>query len=316
MSEEKRNYEIKPYDKLCFSDAFMFGKVMLDRDLSRDLLKCLLQRDVGELQEITTEKEYRHTREGKQIRMDLYSRDETSVYDTEMMNLNHKPVKYYQLPRRSRFYQSSIDMDHLDRGGAYKSLPDSTIIFICTFDPFKRGLARYTFENRCREDETFLLGDGVEKIFFNCTYKEKVTSEKIPEEIRQFYTYMQTGRPCNDLTGRIDAAVREARKREEWRSDYMMKSLFEMDAIDAGRELGIEMGREEGREEGNLKHLISQICKKISKGKDIPTIADDLEEDDVKVIERICSIAAEFAPDYDVDKIFKEYSKSETADVS
>ncbi len=151
-----------------------------------------------------------------------------------------------------------------------------------------------------------------------------MTSEKIPEEIRQFYTYMQTGRPCNELTGRIDAAVREARKREEWRSDYMMKSLFEMDAIDAGRELGIEegrelgieMGREEGREEGremgDLKRLISQVCKKISKGKDIPTIADDLEEDDVKVIERICSIAAEFAPDYDVDKIFKEYSRNET----
>ena len=47
MSEEKRNYEIKPYEELCFSDAFMFGKVTLDRDLSRDLLKCLLQRDVG-----------------------------------------------------------------------------------------------------------------------------------------------------------------------------------------------------------------------------------------------------------------------------
>ena len=42
---------------------------------------------------------------------------------------------------------------------------------------------------------------------------------------------MQTGKPCNELTERINTAVLEARKREEWRSDYMR-----MDTRDAGRE--------------------------------------------------------------------------------
>ena len=47
---------------------------------------------------------------------------------------------------------------------------------------------------------------------------------------------MQTGQPCNELTERINTAVLEARKREEWRSDYMRMSLFEMDTRDAVRE--------------------------------------------------------------------------------
>ena len=60
-------------------------------------------------------------------------------------DLNHKSVESHQLPRRSRYYQASIDTDYMDEGDSYRNLPDSNVMFICTFDPFGLGLSQYTF---------------------------------------------------------------------------------------------------------------------------------------------------------------------------
>ncbi|MGN1196987.1 MAG: hypothetical protein ACI4TA_05245 [Acetatifactor sp.] len=47
----------KSYEELTFVDDFMFGKVMEDRELCRELLECLLEQPVGELQEVQSERE-------------------------------------------------------------------------------------------------------------------------------------------------------------------------------------------------------------------------------------------------------------------
>ena len=65
----------------------------------------------------------------------------------------------------------------------------------------------------------------------------------------------------------------------------------------ANRKIGIGLGME--------KHLITQVCKKLRKGKNAATIAMELDEDDSSKIEKICEAAKDFAPDYDVDAIFE-----------
>ncbi len=42
----------KSYEELQFTDDFMFGKVMEDKELCRDVLECLLQEPVGTLQDV------------------------------------------------------------------------------------------------------------------------------------------------------------------------------------------------------------------------------------------------------------------------
>lgn len=64
-------------------------------------------------------------------------------------------------------------------------------------------------------------------------------------------------------------------------------------------------GRAEGREEGREMVIISQVCKKLLKGKSISQIADELEEDEAH-IKTICDIAAKYAPEYDAEKILEE----------
>ncbi len=65
-----------------------------------------------------------------------------------------------------------------------------------------------------------------------------------------------------------------------------------------------QMFREEGMEKGSERHLIDQICRKLRRGKDVPQIADEVEEDEIRV-QLICDIAGRFAPDFDTDQVFE-----------
>ena len=249
MSDQNGYTEFKAYEELEFRDDFMFGKVMEDKRLCREILECLLQQPVGELSNVDTQREYRNTEDGKSIRVDIYTQDDKMIYDAEMQNLGNKSIASLELPRRSRFYQSAIDTDYMRKGTPYRSLPDSSILFICTFDPFEKGLSQYTFYSQCREDDQLALQDGTVRIFYNCCY----TGEAISDDLRNFYQYVETGACSDELTNRIDQAVRKARKMEEWRSDYMKERTLIMDAIFEERQ------RAESAEK-RIKELEEQIA--------------------------------------------------------
>lgn len=224
----------KNYEELTITDDFMFGKVMEDKVLCHDLLECLLGQPVGELQDVQSERRFRYTSDGKPIRLDVYTGDNEHTYDTEMQNLNHHTIEELELPKRSRFYQSMMDADFLMKGNSYRKLKEGRILFLCTFDPFGQGHAKYSFENRCREESELVLSDGTEKLFFNCSCR----SEDVPEELRALYEYIQEGKVNSELTGRLEEAVEKARRNEKWRSEYVKELILEDDIREEGRAEG------------------------------------------------------------------------------
>ncbi|MBP5275477.1 MAG: Rpn family recombination-promoting nuclease/putative transposase [Lachnospiraceae bacterium] len=246
--------KMKKYEELKFQDDFMFGKVMEDMELSRDLLQCLLQKPVGEMTAVQTQREFGYVTDGKPIRLDVYNIDSNNViYDTEIENLNHKSVESHELPKRSRFYQASIDIDYLDKGETYSKLPDSNVMFICTFDPFGKGYGVYTFNYTCKENQEIQLKDGATRVFYNCTYE----GEDLPEDIKKFYKYIRTGKSESALTERIDEAVVKCRQNEIWRTQYMKERVVIMDA------------REEGREEERESNIEKLAAHFVSENKDL-----------------------------------------------
>ena len=227
--------QMKNFDELMYRDNFMFVKIMKDPELCREVLECLLQRPISELTEIQTEKEIECQVDGKPIRLDVFNKDnEGNIYDTEMQNLNKQTVGSHALPKRSRYYQSTIDNELLGKGDEYRNLPESNILFICTFDPFGLGMGRYTFRERCEEEPELFLQSGTLKVFFNCCYD----GDDLPKDLRCFYKYVETGIVGNNLTGRIDAAVDKGKKNKAWRSQFMRERLALQDAKDEGREEG------------------------------------------------------------------------------
>ena len=250
---------MKEFEQLSFSDNFIFCRVMEDPDLCRKVLECLLQRQVAGFDGVDTQKEIDHSVETKMIKLDVFNEDSEGIlYDTEMQNLNKKSIEYHQLPKRMRYYQGSIDIEYMKKGYSYKKLPESNVLFICTFDPFKKGLPQYTFTERCEEDSELILGDGTVKIFYNCCYKGK----DIPDDLRDFYRYVETGIVNSDLTRQIDEAVAKGRENESWRERYMR----EWNALHDAREDAREEGREEGRED--------DIVGMLRRGKTVEEIVD------------------------------------------
>lgn len=81
-----------------------------------------------------------------------------------------------------------------------------------------------------------------------------------------------------------------------------MKGLGQSIA-DKNLKKGIKKGIQQGIQRGEELKLIDLVCRKIVKGKDISQIADELEEEE-STIKKIYDAAMNFAPDFDVAKIY------------
>ncbi len=82
-------------------------------------------------------------------------------------------------------------------------------------------------------------------------------------------------------------------------------SIYEYDEEKNYRMLQ-EESWERGREKGRAEEIISLILKNLKKGCSSAQIADFLDLDKI-VVETVCRLASETAPDYDLEKIYESY---------
>ncbi len=94
-------------------------------------------------------------------------------------------------------------------------------------------------------------------MFFNCCYG----GNELPEDLRCFYNYVETGVAGNNLTERIDAAVMKGKKNKAWRLQFMRENLALQDAKDEGREEGREEFIEDLLRQGKKAKEIADFCK-------------------------------------------------------
>lgn len=84
------------------------------------------------------------------------------------------------------------------------------------------------------------------------------------------------------------------------------EKLFRAEEREQGRKEGLAEGLAKGITQGELLARIKLICVKLQKSQTIEQISDALEENP-KIIEKIVTIANEYAPNYDVEEITKRY---------
>jgi len=256
---------IKNYEDLTLRDYFMFGKIMSDSRNRKIFLDSLMQTDLKE-QEGNIEKYIHEYKDSKYVKLDLFSKDESGdIYNAEMQNKSNNNTRQKELPKRSRYYQSIIDTAYYKKGEGYLKLPDTYIIFICTFDPFGKGLPVYSFDTKCNEIELSEYDDGAHKIMFNTT----ADLSKLPESCRNMLQYINTGIVCDEVTQTLDDEIKEARTKHEWREEYMKTLTYLDDAYTEGHEEGYNEGREEGynsrqEEIDNLNSEIEELKKQLA----------------------------------------------------
>ena len=224
----------KSFLELEFTDDFMFCKVMENNpDLCKELVEIVLGRKISKIVSITSQKFMAITSESHGVRFDvMFEDDEKTVYDIEMQTVDHK-----ELPRRSRYYQTIADIDSLPPGIDYRELPNTCIIFLCTFDPFGLDEAKYTIRPHIEEALDYPYTDGTEKVIIAATGHQGNHSE----ELKGLLRYMITQEATSDFTRRLSEAILRVKSRKEWGVEYMFL------------EEKLRREREEGRTEGRVE---------------------------------------------------------------
>lgn len=243
---------MKSWDEVGLSDDFMFGKVMQDPDLCKELLRRILPEiEIDHIEYPELQKAMKPDRDDHGIRLDLYVRDDkNSVYDIELQAVNTG-----ELPKRSRYYQSIIDLQLIDAGESYKKLSQSYIIFICLEDVFGYGRHKYTFSNLCEEDKHIRLEDKTTKIFLNASG----TMDDVDDKLKVFLDFVADKEVDaeDEYIKRLQIALEKARRNKDWRHEYMTLQMRDQENI----ERGIAIGKQEGLKEGEEKNILSSIRK-------------------------------------------------------
>ena len=238
----------KKFEELDLCDPFLFAAALEDEVICRLILEMILGRPIAKIR-VHAEHTILYSSDFRSVRLDIYASDEVQVeYDIEMQNEDE-----HNLPKRSRYYQGEMDITSLKPGEDFKSLRPCFIIFICTFDPFGKGLYRYTFENKCLETE-LSLGDEVQKIFLNT---KGIHTEGVSEELIYLLKYIENSTDTcaaeakNAAIQKIHSRIKEMKKNRNLGVRYMqMEELLKKREQEGERRFGelalklFETGRE------------------------------------------------------------------------
>ena len=258
---------LKPIEELTFTDDFMFGRIMQNPEICKGLLERLLEIKIDRIEYPTLQKTISPHYKSKGIRLDVYVQDTNSVFDIEIQN-----VLDDNLPKRTRYYQSMMDIDLLLKGKNYTELKESFVIFVCKEDFFGLNLPCYSFSNICKENPELQLGDENHKIIFNASAFE---NEKNVEK-KSILEYILDKKSTSDFTEQLDNLVEKTKLNELFRGDYMAWGLAEFDAEQRGYKEGVQEGYISGMSDGISRgeHLKAvETAKNMLKDKlDIETI--------------------------------------------
>ena len=255
----------------------MFAAVMSDEENCKGFLERALSIKIAHV-EISTEKSIVYHPEYKGVRLDVYAKDGNNTrYNVEMQVL-----KQPALGRRSRYYQSQMDMELLAKGCEYEELPDSYVIFLCDFDPFGERKYRYTFRTACEETKKVSLKDGRCIMFLNTCGEDE---EDVPKELVSFLRFVHADLKesqkdfQDDYVRQVQKSVTHIKGNREMEERFM---LLELLMQDERRE-----GRKEGMQQGQLKMAKKMLRMTLEKFGQLPdTLLKTLQEQqDIEVVE-------------------------------
>ena len=257
----RRCMRIKSFDELTIQDNFIFQKVMLKKPICKAVLERLLDISIKDIVYIQEDKTLDVSLETKSVRLDVYVNDDRgTVFNIEMQT--SKDME--ELVKRTRFYQSILDMYHLQKGQKYMTLNDSYIIFICTFPVFIGNRHKYTFKNVCMEEQDILLNDGATKLFLSTKGK----MDDISKPLQRFLDYVDGHAASDELLREIESAVDEAKHCEAWREEYSMLAMdhytYWKEGVAEGRAEGLVEGENLGKAKAKTEVVVQMLRENIS----------------------------------------------------
>ena len=232
----------KTLEELTLADDFIFCKVMSKDNIAKYFLERLFEKRISSIKLQVTQSTIDTEYASHGVRFDIEFVGDDTVYDIEMQQKGGPSEKeQYSLLRRTRYYQASMDTRYLSQGDSYDNLPETRIIFICTFDPFGKGLAKYTQVSTIQETGA-VVSTGASVVYLNAAFREG----NVDSEVFRFLCYLREGEVSSsnqsEFINAIDTAVKKVKLDPTARRDFM--SLEEIIRNERAEE------REDTRREG------------------------------------------------------------------
>ena len=254
MTEKKQQNEITQNneDFKPFTNDFIFALVMRDPDICKGIAELIIpDEEIGEVKIAASENSSPDEKNEKDeleialqacldfgkdmrgVRFDAYVKTADKWIDIEMQTTNK-----HDLEKRSRYYQALMDTDCLEKGGRFKDLKNTYVVFICTFDYLGLGEPMYVVESYIRKNDLH-FNDGTSKILLNT----KCSPDKVPEKLRSFYEYINDPSKIDSkLVEGIDERVRKYNT-PEWRERLVTLEYMIAEAKEEGLAEGEVSGR-------------------------------------------------------------------------
>lgn len=184
----------KKLEELNLLDDFLFVTLIshpvYGERFAKILIKTILNRDVNILKIVPQMSFYGQDTDRHGTRLDVYIEEEdgvvqgnvqlSDIYDIEP-DQNSNKVSRTALPRRVRFYRSTIDVRSLQSGTDYDRLKNVIIIMLLPYDPFGYDRMMYTVKNKCIEEPEMKYDDGALNLFIYTQGKVGTISQELKE---------------------------------------------------------------------------------------------------------------------------------------
>lgn len=183
-----------------FTDECVFQEVMKDEKICKGVVGTILGMKIAKIKYLINSDEMVSFSEQRHIKLEVLLEGKDKTINVELKNINHEDFALL-----SRSYQSVTDYDALLSGVHFTEFKENYLIFICGFDPFGKGLPKYTFMNMCLAyNPAIRMNDGVKKIFLNTTATD---FSSLNSELQALYCYMKDKSVGSDLTRAIAEKV-------------------------------------------------------------------------------------------------------------
>ena len=254
----------KSIQDLNLLDSFLFSTATIDPNNAKLIARVIIRRVFGwnlTNIEVETEKQYPGISVGqKGIRLDLEVIEKEDGKIVRIFDIEPNAYIDKTIPKRSRYYQSLSDANHLDASKIYSYLPDYFSIWILPYDPFGYNRMIYTVKNIIVENPELEYNDGVTRVFL-------YTGGNIggTEEIRTLLRYFIESNEENAVDSElkeIQNVVSDIKKDREVGERYMTLD----DVINYEKRDSYIEGKKSGIEEGVDKFI--SACRKMKHSDD------------------------------------------------
>ena len=270
-NNKNQKHERKSLKELTLLDRFLFDTAMSDPKICQNILSIIFNdREIASIRVGIAEKTQEPYYDSRAVRMDLLAIDEDNViYDAEAQREN-KGKRF--LLRRSRLYQSAIDVNLLEPGELdFGKMNDVYVIFIAPFDLFGKNKYMYTFRMTCDEVPELPMEDGAVRIFLNTHGKNDT---EVPPGLVEFLKYVED--PVRHEKDIKDERVRKLADQIEMLKNSQevgVKYMRLWEELDEARREGLEAGAEAERLE-SIKKLMETMKWSVEQAMDALKVSE------------------------------------------